>query len=259
MEADAFSQSIADGGAAEPQFSVLIVSTVRFQREAVREFLRRDPAFSISALAGDLEAAVAIVHDRQPDIILLDAAFPEGIDLINRIRQIASRTLVIALAVAETEEEIVSWAQAGVAGYIPSGAALDDLAPFLAKIIRGEQPCSGRAAAGLLRRVANVEHADDLQIEEALLPHMLTAREQQIVRLIDAGLSNKDIARRLNIEVATTKSHVHNLLSKLHLQRRGQISSWMRDLLRRHPQSLARTTSTVPDVRLSGRRASGDT
>jgi DNA-binding NarL/FixJ family response regulator len=57
----------------------------------------------------------------------------------------------------------------------------------------------------------------------------LTARETQVVELLAAGLSNKDIARRLNIGVATTKSHVHNLLGKLGVQRRAQVARWMRD------------------------------
>ena len=58
---------------------------------------------------------------------------------------------------------------------------------------------------------------------------MLTVREQEIVRLVSAGMSNKEIARHLNIEVSTTKSHVHNLLAKLNLQRRGQVAFWRRD------------------------------
>jgi DNA-binding NarL/FixJ family response regulator len=237
MNPDILKGAVAPAAGAEPCFSVLVISPVRFLREAVGEVIAPNRAFSISALSGDLEQALSIASDREPDIVLLDAAFPDGVNVVGRIRQVASRARVIVLAVAETEEEIVSWAEAGASGYIPNGTALTDLVSFLADIMRGEQPCSGRAAAGLLRRVADVERSDDPRVEVALL-HMLTAREKQIVQLIDAGLSNKDIARRLNIEVATTKSHVHNLLGKLDLQRRGQISFWVREVLR-HSRFLA--------------------
>jgi DNA-binding NarL/FixJ family response regulator len=221
-----------NGGAAiaaagQACFSVLVISTVRFLREAVAQSIRCNQAFSISGLSGNPMEALAMALDRQPDIALLDAAFPGGIDIVGRIRHVAPRTLVVVLSVPETDETIIAWAGAGVAGYIPDAVALTDLASFLAAIMQGEQPCSGRTTAGLLRRAAGGKRSAGVYVQEPLLP-MLTARERQIVQLIDAGFSNKEIALRLNIEVATTKSHVHNVLSKLALQRRGQVGLWMR-------------------------------
>lgn len=211
----------------EPCFKVVILSAVRFLREAVAEFIGRHQGFSISALAGDLDEALAVSRERPPDIVLLDASLPDGPAAVGQIRDSLPEASVILLAVAEADETIVAWAEAGVAGYIPSAAAPGDLAPFLAAIMRGEQPCSERAAACLLRRVASLQRASAARTAVSAGP-TLTARERQIVQLIDAGFSNKEIARRLNIEVATTKSHVHNLLGKLDLQRRGQVTQWMR-------------------------------
>jgi DNA-binding NarL/FixJ family response regulator len=208
-------------------FSVLVISTVRLLRDAVGASIRCNQAFSISGFSGNPMETLAMALDRQPDIALLDAAFPGGIDIVGRIRHVAPRTLIIVLFVPETNETIIAWAGAGVAGYIPDTVGPADLAPFLAAIIRGERPSSERTTAGLLRRVAGAKRSDSVQVQASLLP-VLTARERQIVQLIDAGFSNKEIARRLNIEVATTKSHVHNLLGKLALQRRGQVALWMR-------------------------------
>jgi DNA-binding NarL/FixJ family response regulator len=121
----------------------------------------------------------------------------------------------------------IAWAEAGAAGYIPRTAGLADVVPTLMGIMRGEQNCSASVVGGLLRRLRNLPRGGN-RSSEALPPPMFTIRELQIIELIDAGLSNKEIARRLSIGVATTKSHVHNLVGKLKLQRRSQAALWMR-------------------------------
>jgi len=115
-----------------------------------------------------------------------------------------------------------------VSGYVPRTAALNELVGFLQSIVRGEQMCSTRIAGGLLRWISTSSRAGN---RSAAQPRSaaLTAREEQIVRLLSSGLSNKEISRRLNIGLATTKSHVHNLLTKLELQRRGEVARWSRD------------------------------
>ena len=86
----------------------------------------------------------------------------------------------------------------------------------------GEQPCSGRVAAELLRRIAVAESFGNAR--NAPSPALaLTRREREAAELIATGLSDKEIARRLNISLATAKAHVHNLLGKLNVQRRGQV------------------------------------
>lgn len=88
--------------------------------------------------------------------------------------------------------------------------------------------CSGRVAAGLIRRLAGAAKSENGLRRPQALP-ALTAREQEIIRLVSSGLSNKEIARKLNIELSTAKSHVHNVLGKLNLQRRGQVAFWTRE------------------------------
>src|SRR3989442_8173668 len=89
--------------------------------------------------------------------------------------------------------------------------------------MRGEQVCSTRISAGLLRRIAAGPRAAGASAATADAT-ALTAREDQVVRLVAAGLSNKEIARRLDIGLATVKSHVHNVLGKLTLERRSQVA-----------------------------------
>jgi len=212
--------------AARPVTRILILSEIRLFRESLGDILGRERGMSVGGLAGDLAGAMAAVRERQPDLLLLDAALPQGARTAARIRDTVPHLPVVVLAVAETPETIIAWAEAGVAGYVPRTAALADLAPLLRDIMRGEQRCEAAVAAGLLRRVSSMASAATGRQAAAL-----TVREREIVQLIGTGLSNKDIARRLNIGLATTKSHVHNLLGKLKLQRRGQAASWMREHL----------------------------
>lgn len=208
--------------------SVLILSEIRFLREGLAEALKDDNRVSISGLCADLDATVELSGDLEPTIVLVDAATPKGIGAVRRLHSAAPDTKVVVFAVTESEENIIAWAEAGAAGYIPRSAALRDLIRLLLAISEGEQICSRRVASALLRRVGRAINAGGELTYSKLTP-MLTVREQEIVRLVSAGMSNKEIARHLNIEVSTTKSHVHNLLGKLNLQRRGQVAFWRRD------------------------------
>jgi DNA-binding NarL/FixJ family response regulator len=112
-----------------------------------------------------------------------------------------------------------------------------DLVGFLRDVVSGEQTCSTRVAAGLLRWISTAARTGS-EAQTTTKEPVLTIREAQVVRLLCTGLSNKEIARRLSISLATTKSHVHNLLAKLELERRGQVVRWSRehpDALRDHP------------------------
>jgi DNA-binding NarL/FixJ family response regulator len=164
----------------------------------------------------------------QPDVILLDAAFEHGLAAVAQLRDAVPGIRVVALAIAETEEEVILWAKAGVAGYVPRTTALADLVQLLVDINNRRQPCSSRVAFGLLQRVAEADSRGNAR-DEPRCASPLTSRESQISKLISDGLSNKEIARRLNIGLSTAKSHVHNLLRKLNIQRRGQVAAWSRE------------------------------
>jgi two-component system, NarL family, nitrate/nitrite response regulator NarL len=196
----------------------LIISEIRFLCEGVAEILGRAQGIHVCGQIATLSKALAHVATASPDIILLDAAFPEGTTAATQLAAAAPRSLIIALALAETEEAVVAWAEAGVVGYIPKTASAAEVVSMIEQISRGEQTCTSRVAGSLLRRIAT-------GIASSAQPAapVLTRRETQILRLIGDGLSNKDIARRLGITLGTTKSHVHNLLGKLSFQRRAQV------------------------------------
>ncbi len=185
---------------------------------------------AISGLFADMQQCVLALSNTRPDIILIDQAIPGGCVALGQLGCIAPQIPVVVIAVTETAEEIIFWAEAGVAGYIPKSAGIADVVPLLIEIRRGNQACSASVAASLMRRISSGGASNGRQHDMTSRP-MLTLREAQVAQMVVAGMSNKDIARALNIGVATAKTHVHHLLGKLNLQRRGQAVNWMRQRL----------------------------
>lgn len=195
----------------------LVVSAVCFLRESLVEILSRGPSVRVCGQAATLAHALKIVGSTPPAVVLLDVAFPGGPETATKIAAAAPNARVIVLGVFETEADVLAWAEAGIAGYVPNTASIDDLTSLIDQISRGEQTCPSHIVGSLLRRIAASRLALPTEIA---LPKPLTRRELEILGLVRAGLSNKAIARKLSISIGTTKSHVHNLLSKLSVPRR---------------------------------------
>jgi two-component system, NarL family, nitrate/nitrite response regulator NarL len=207
---------------------IVIVWGVRFLGESLAEILERDPLVSVVGVCDDLSEAMELSPASHADVVLLDARIPEGPGAVRRALEIAPGMRIVASGVRETEEDIVAWAEAGVIGYIPKTVALVDVAHLVMDIHSGEQICSRRVAAGLLRRIAVTARPGSGRNAPFRAP-VLTNRERQAAELIRTGLTDKEIARRLNISLATTKSHVHNLLGKLNVRRRSQVADYLRE------------------------------
>jgi len=127
-----------------------------------------------------------------------------------------------ASAVAEVEREVIAWAEAGVAGYLPRTAGLNEIVKLLKDIRRGEQACSGEITAALLRRIASGPRTAS---PPAATTITLTSRERDVVDCITEGASNKEIASTLDISEATVKTHINSLLGKLGVTDRTQAAT----------------------------------
>jgi len=154
-------------------------------------------------------------------VVLLDTAIPDNVWIVRALVAAVPGPKVVALAVPEVEREVLACAEAGVAGYVTREGSVEDLVAAVESVARGEMVISPRMAATLLQRVATLA----LEQSPAAIEARLTTREVEILDLIDQGLSNKEIARRLTIELSTVKNHVHNILEKLNVTRRGEAAA----------------------------------
>lgn len=199
---------------------VLIVAGIRIYGEGLALMFSQSPSIAITACAPTRTYAIASLTATSPDVVLLDLATEDSVQIVRDVDRLRPRTPVVALGVAEAESDMLACIEAGAVGLVGRHASFDDLVATIEGAARGEVHYSPRFAGTLARRVAVLASRRDA--DPAL--ERLTARERDIVVLIEQNLSNKEIAVRLGIEVATVKNHVHNLLEKLQVQRRTEIA-----------------------------------
>ncbi len=202
--------------------AVLVVSPVRLLRDGIAELLRGgDAGRQPHAVAGGDEAIVQLA-DGPACVVLLDAGMRDAPSLARRLARHERVRAVIAFAVADDVANQVALAECGVRGYVGHDGSLDDLVTATRAALRGELHCPPTLSAALARRLANVREGRAERVEA------LSHREREIVQLVDEGMSNKEIARQLHIEMATVKNHIHHILHKLGVQRRGEAAAALR-------------------------------
>lgn len=208
---------------------LLIVSDVRLFREGLSEILSHRRVHEIAGTAATASEALHRTAELQPDMALVDSRMADSLSYVRTITRLhsPSPTKVLMLGIAELESTIIDWAEAGVAGFVPLDASVDDLMTAIDHSARGELACSARMASILLR------HVGTLAVTKVPSgpTQALTSRELQVLRLLDRHMTNKEIARSLGIEVTTVKNHVHRLLEKLEVHRRLDAVTRVRERL----------------------------
>lgn len=189
---------------------VLVVTEIRLYRDGVAEALRRLDDVEAATTAATGPAAVVSARRSESDVVLVDMALTDSADTVQALLTARPTLKVVALGVPEDGPEVVAVAEAGISGYVSREATLEQLADALRGVLRGEAACSGKVAAGLLRHIA-------LQAKSrhhGYVPVQLTPREREVLRLLQIGMTNKEIARALDLRLSTVKNHVHNVLGK---------------------------------------------
>jgi two-component system nitrate/nitrite response regulator NarL len=200
---------------------VLILTEVGVYRDGLARLLTRDRRFEVVGVAAGVKEALAALEEVGPDIVLLDMPAPAGANAVRALLAAAPQVKVVALAVPEVERDVLAFAEAGAAGYVAREGSMEDLVAVVESVSRGEVLCSPGIAATLLRRVGALarERANEP------IDGRLTARELDVLRLIEEGRSNKEIARALSIALPTVKNHVHSILEKLNVHRRTEAAA----------------------------------
>jgi DNA-binding NarL/FixJ family response regulator len=203
---------------AECTTNVLIVDDYALYRDNLAAIFAASGTCAV-AVAWDMESLCAALESHTLDVVLLNVAAREGASLLREVFAMDHDAKVIALGISEDDEtQIVACAEAGVAGYHLRSDSLDDLLYLIRRVATGESLCSPRIASILLRRLSALA-SQRRPVERGLV---LTSREDQILRLLDMGLSNQEIASQLCIAIHTVKNHVHSVLTKLDARSRAE-------------------------------------
>lgn len=197
------------------KIKVLVVDDHPVVREGLRAFLELQDDMEVVGEAADGEEAVAQVARIRPDVVLMDLVMPrmDGIEAIRRVRDVRPATKVIALTSFAEDRKVFPAVKAGAAGYLLKDAQPQELATAIRTVHRGEALLHPSVAAKLMHEFAHEGRAGG---------ETLTEREREVLRLIARGMSNKEIARTLTLAEKTVKTHVSNILQKLHLADRTQ-------------------------------------
>jgi two-component system, NarL family, nitrate/nitrite response regulator NarL len=207
----------------EDEIRLVVASDVRLYCEGLERVFRE--AAGIQLLATVAGAAGTLEHIRSltPDVVLLDMAMEDAFAVARQVPRISKTTRVVAIGMPEVEADVITCATLGIAGYVPRAGTIADAFEAVHAAARGEVRCSPKIAGFLFRHIATLS-GQKTTIDPVA---GLTAREAQILRLLQEGLSNKMISRQLGIELPTVKNHVHSLLGKLGVHRRAEAVSLM--------------------------------
>jgi two-component system nitrate/nitrite response regulator NarL len=201
--------------------SVFIASHVRLYRDSLGRVLEQSSDIVLVGTSGSATDAVEQVRKLTPDVALLDMAMTDAFSIARHLRRSGATSRIVALGMSGSEAEVLNCAEIGISGFVTHEASIAEMLSAVEAAARGEVHCSPKIAGSLFRRIAA------LSTERATGngPAALTARESQILKLMQQGMSNKMISRSLGIELPTVKNHVHSILAKLGIHRRTEAIS----------------------------------
>jgi two-component system, NarL family, response regulator LiaR len=185
-------------------------------RAGLVALIASEDGLEVVGQAGDGLEALECVRVCQPDVILMDLSMPklDGIGTITAIRQEYPRARVLVLTSYVEDDKVFAALKAGALGYLLKESSTDDLLRGIRAVHRGESWLHPAIAAKLVRELTEPQAVP--------LENTLTERELEVLRLVAQGLANKVIADQLEISERTARTHVSNILEKLHLANRTQ-------------------------------------
>jgi DNA-binding NarL/FixJ family response regulator len=205
---------------------VLLVDDQEIVRQGLATILRYAAGIEVAGQAGDGLEAVALAQTLRPDVILMDLKMPRlgGIPATRRIRTALPETRVIILTTYDADDLVFEGIKAGAQGYLLKDAAGETLAEAIRGVVRGESqldPSVARKVLDEFQRLASQAPAQpaaaaaDGGLDQELGVEPLTPREEEVMRLLVEGLSNKEIGARLHLTEGTVKNYVSAIIAKL--------------------------------------------
>jgi DNA-binding NarL/FixJ family response regulator len=199
---------------------VVIVDDHALFRTGVRTGL--GDAVDVVGEAGNVAEAIPLIVETDPDVVLLDVHLPDGGGqaVIAGVAPQRPAVRFLALSVSDAAEDVIAVVRAGARGYVTKTISEADLAEAISRVADGDAVFSPRLAGFVLDAFNADEPIRDAELDE------LTTREREVLRLIARGYRYKEIAANLHLSVRTVETHVSNVLRKLQLSSRHELTRW---------------------------------
>lgn len=205
-------------------YRVLIADDHPLARQAIRGLLDDDALFETVGEASSGEEAVAMCGNLQPDLVLMDIRMPDigGLEATRRIKQLYPYVRVVMLTVSDHVADLFTAIQFGAQGYLLKNMDPDDWMNYLRALLDDNAEVSRRMADKLFQHFRGGGGRGAPEADSAVL----TPRERELIACVSAGDTNRQIAERLNIAENTVKNHIKNILDKLQLENRVQLTAY---------------------------------
>ncbi|MBG6098441.1 response regulator transcription factor [Nocardioides sp. NBC_00850] len=209
------------------EVKVVIVDDHAMFRTGVRAELSRSPVIRIVGEAEDVDTAVKAIAEGKPDVVLLDVHLPGGggVEVMRKAPAVDGSPRYLALSVSDAAEDVIGTIRGGARGYVTKTITGAELVAAIQRVSGGDAVFSPRLAGFVLDAFAGTIAIAD--IDEDL--DRLTEREREVMRLIARGYSYKEVAGELFISIKTVETHMSNVLRKLQLSSRHELTRWAND------------------------------
>ncbi len=206
---------------------IVVIEDNRLLREGITAMIGEQRDLKVTAAFGDWAKALQFIRQSQPNIVLLDLGLrnQNSLNLAKVLKQDFQKIKIIVMDLVPLQEDLLVFVQAGVSGFILKEATVDEFLKTIRSVAGGAKSLPPHLTESLFSQIVNkaVNESNPSKIIGSI---KMTKRERQVIDLVSDGLTNKEIAQKLNISTYTVKSHIHNILEKLAIHTRVQIAKF---------------------------------
>lgn len=205
---------------------VLLVDDHHIFREGLARILDSQPGFEVIGEATNGLEAFVEAQKQNPDLILMDVSMPvcDGLEATQRIKKIMPGVTIVMLTVYDEDEKLFEAIRNGAQGYLLKSIRRQEMLSLLQGAMQGEAAITPALAGRMLEEFRRIDRQEPTDSDEKFA--MLTDREKEVLVLVAAGASNKEVAEKLNVSIHTVKSHMRKILDRLQLTSRHEVASY---------------------------------